>query len=46
MIPQRFERRTYPYQEYTLPVKLRNLSPKYPIYLLYIYSSGDYQAAM
>ena len=25
MIPQRFERRTYPYQEYTLPIKLRNL---------------------
>ena len=25
MIPQRFERRTYSYQKYTLPVKLRNL---------------------
>ena len=25
MIPQRIERRTYPYQEYALPIKLRNL---------------------
>lgn len=25
MIPQRIERRTYPYQKYALPIKLRNL---------------------
>lgn len=25
MIPQRFERQTYFYQKYTLPIKLRNL---------------------
>lgn len=25
MIPQRLELRTYPYQEYALPIKLRNL---------------------
>ena len=24
MIPRRFERRTYSYQKYTLPIKLRN----------------------
>ena len=25
MIPQRIELRTYPYQKYALPIKLRNL---------------------
>ena len=28
MIPQRLELWTYPYQEYALPIKLRNLLPK------------------
>ena len=41
MIPQRIERRTYPYQEYTLPIKLRNLykllALNYLIKVVYIY---------
>ena len=34
MIPQRIELRTYPYQKYALPIKLRNLKKSNKLTLL------------